>query len=117
MKLNYFQNGRTGVEYPLEFGAAPSPSPSPSSRAAVHVILLHSMSPPRPVVYRSNRSAVFHLSKYNNYFPMVELLVVSSGGSCRRSNLTKALFSSEKISDFATVALSFLFDKYCPIMN
>jgi hypothetical protein len=28
-----------------------------------------------------------------------------------------ALFSSEKISDFATVALSFLFDKYCPIMN
>jgi len=29
----------------------------------------------------------------------------------------KALFSSEKISDFAIVALSFLFDKYCPIMN
>ena len=28
-----------------------------------------------------------------------------------------ALFSFEKISDFATVALSFLFDKYCPIMN
>ena len=27
-----------------------------------------------------------------------------------------ALFSSEKISDFANVALSFLFDKYCPIM-
>jgi len=31
--------------------------------------------------------------------------------------VTSALFSSEKISDFATVALSFLFDKYCPIMN
>jgi len=30
---------------------------------------------------------------------------------------TKALFSSEKISDFDIVALSFLFDKYCPIMN
>ena len=28
-----------------------------------------------------------------------------------------ALFSSEKISDFATVALSFLFDKYYPIMS
>jgi len=28
-----------------------------------------------------------------------------------------ALFSSEKISDFATVAFSFLFDKYCLIMN
>jgi len=33
---------------------------------------------------------------------------------CRK---IQALFSSEKISDFATVALSFLFDKYCPIMN
>ena len=30
---------------------------------------------------------------------------------------TKALFSSEKISVFATVAFSFLFDKYCPIIN
>jgi len=30
---------------------------------------------------------------------------------------TMALFSSEKISNFATVALSFLFDKYCLIMN
>ena len=29
----------------------------------------------------------------------------------------RALFSSKKISDFATVALSFLFDKYCLIMN
>jgi hypothetical protein len=29
----------------------------------------------------------------------------------------KALFISEKISDFATVAISFLFDKYCPTMN
>jgi hypothetical protein len=27
------------------------------------------------------------------------------------------LFSSEKISDFATVALSFLFDKYYLIMD
>jgi len=31
------------------------------------------------------------------------------------SNKTRALFSSEKISDF--VAISFLFDKYCPIIN
>jgi len=30
---------------------------------------------------------------------------------------TLALFSSEKISDFATVTLSFLFDKYYLIMN
>jgi len=29
----------------------------------------------------------------------------------------KALFSSEKILDFATVVLSFLFNKYYPIMN
>ena len=29
----------------------------------------------------------------------------------------EALFSSEKISDFATVVFSFLFDKYCPIIN
>jgi len=29
----------------------------------------------------------------------------------------EALFSFEKILNFATVALSFLFDKYCPIMN
>ena len=34
-----------------------------------------------------------------------------------RENETKALFSSEKISDFATVALSFLFDKYYLIMD
>jgi len=29
----------------------------------------------------------------------------------------KALFSSEKISDFGIVAFSFLFDKYYPIMD
>ena len=28
-----------------------------------------------------------------------------------------ALFSFEKISDFATVIFLFLFDKYCSIMN
>ena len=31
--------------------------------------------------------------------------------------MTKALFSSEKISDFGTVAFLFLFDKYYPIMD
>jgi len=30
---------------------------------------------------------------------------------------TKALFSSEKISDFGTVAFLFLFDKYYPITD
>jgi len=34
-----------------------------------------------------------------------------------RDTTHKALFSSEKISDFATVAILFLFDKYCPIIN
>ena len=34
----------------------------------------------------------------------------------RTTFFTMALFSSEKISDFATVALSFLFDKYCLII-
>jgi hypothetical protein len=39
-----------------------------------------------------------------------------------RTNLTNeteytALFSSEKISDFGTVALSFVCDKYYPIMD
>ena len=29
----------------------------------------------------------------------------------------KALFSSEKISDFGTVALSFVYDKYYSIMD
>ena len=29
----------------------------------------------------------------------------------------RALFSSENILVFGTVALSFLFDKYCPIME
>jgi len=31
--------------------------------------------------------------------------------------LTKALFSSEKISDFGTLALSFVCDKYYPIID
>jgi len=30
---------------------------------------------------------------------------------------TRALFSSEKISDFGTVALSFVYDKYYLIMD
>ena len=30
---------------------------------------------------------------------------------------TKALFSSEKISDFAIIAFLFLFEEYCPIVN
>jgi len=30
---------------------------------------------------------------------------------------TKALFSSEKFWEIDTVALSFVFEKYCPIMN
>jgi len=34
-----------------------------------------------------------------------------------RAVLAGALFTSEKISDFAAVALLFLFNKYCLIMN
>ena len=41
------------------------------------------------------------------------VIKVNIGGK----NTTKALFSSEKNSDFAIVALSFLFDKFCPIIN
>ena len=32
-------------------------------------------------------------------------------------NKSQALFSSEKISDFGTVAFSFVYDKYYPIIN
>ena len=39
------------------------------------------------------------------------------GGAIADRIITEALFSSQKISDFATVAFLFLFDKYCPIMN
>jgi len=34
-----------------------------------------------------------------------------------RHILVYALFSSEKILDFGTVAFSFVCDKYCPIIN
>jgi len=34
-----------------------------------------------------------------------------------QSELSRALFSSEKISDFGIVALSFVCDKYYPIMD
>ena len=34
-----------------------------------------------------------------------------------RDSVVKALFSSEKISDFGTVALSFVCDKYYLIMD
>ena len=41
---------------------------------------------------------------------------LSKWAGCRR-RFARALFSCEKISDFTTVSLSFLFDKYCLIMN
>jgi len=55
---------------------------------------------------------------------MVRLMRASSGSplawtyqAMGHHCMVKALFSSEKNSDFATVALLFLFDKYCSIMN
>ena len=38
-------------------------------------------------------------------------------GNMSFSLCTKALFSSEKISDFGTVPLSFVCDKYYPIID
>jgi hypothetical protein len=43
--------------------------------------------------------------------------VVLEGGFGDVAIHTWALFSSEKISDFGTVALSFVCDKYYPIMD
>jgi len=46
------------------------------------------------------------------------LHIVSVKETCQHTGInTRVLFSLEKISDFSTVALSFLFDKYCPIIN
>jgi hypothetical protein len=45
------------------------------------------------------------------------LRLVCLEGERRKDSQNKALFSSEKISDFSTVAFSFLFDKQYPIVD
>jgi len=37
--------------------------------------------------------------------------------NCKGTCDNKVLFSFEKILDFGTIALSFVCDKYCPIIN